>query len=155
MENTYFHQNRKRVHQAFFTEQFLIPLIDNTEPIIIKEDKGIMIISFWATWCKPCIQELDYLNDFYDELNGEKEVTVYAISIDDARSVKRVLPFVNGKNWEFEILLDKNSDLKRKMNVLNVPHTFIIDKNRKIVYQHTSYIPGDEEEYWKIIESLN
>ncbi len=122
---------------------------------IAEEDKGIMIISFWATWCKPCIQELDFLNDMYDELQEDMEVTVYAVSIDDARSSKRVLPFINGKGWEFPVLLDENSLLKRKLNVLNVPHTFIVDRSNKIVYQHTSYVPGDEEEYLEIIEGLN
>ncbi len=113
-----------------------------------------MIISFWATWCKPCIQELDYLNDTYDELSQEMDVTVYAISIDDARSRKRVLPLINGKGWEFEVLIDENSELKRKLNVINVPHTFIVDRNKRIIYEHTSYVPGDEEEYLKIIEGL-
>lgn len=122
---------------------------------LAKDDDGIMIISFWATWCKPCIQELDYLNDIYDELSTDMNVTVYAVSIDDARSAKRVLPFVNGKGWEFEVLLDANSELKRKLSVINVPHTFIIDQQKKIVYQHTSYVPGDEEEYLEVIEQLN
>ncbi len=122
---------------------------------LAKADKGIKIISFWATWCKPCIQELEYLNDIYDELQDDMNVTVYAVSIDDSRSAKRVRPFTNGKNWAFEILLDENSLLKRKLNVLNVPHTFIVDENNEIVYQHTSYVPGDEEKYLEIIEGLN
>lgn len=122
---------------------------------LANEDKGIKIISFWATWCKPCIQELEYLNDIYDDLHGDMNVTVYAISIDDSRSAKRVRPFVNGKNWEFEVLMDENSLLKRKLNVLNVPHTFIVDSDNKVVYQHTSYVPGDEEKYLEIVEGLN
>lgn len=122
---------------------------------LAKADEGIMIVSFWATWCKPCIQELNYLNDIYDELQEDYEVTVYAISIDDARTAKRVAPFVNGKSWEFNIFIDQNSDLKRKLSVKNIPHTFIIDKENNITYQHTSYVPGDEEIYLEIIEELN
>ena len=122
---------------------------------VIKNDGGIKIVSFWATWCKPCIQELGYLNDLYDELQLDMNTTVYAVSIDDARSRKRILPFVNGKSWEFEVLIDENSTLKRKMSVLNIPHTFIIDQKNNIVYQHNSYVPGDEEEYFKVIRELN
>ena len=122
---------------------------------ISNADEGIMIVSFWATWCKPCIQELGYLNDIYEELQEDYGVTVYAISIDDARTAKRVTPFVNGRGWKFNILIDENSDLKRRLNVKNVPHTFIVDKTKKIVYEHTSYVPGDEELYLEVIEELN
>ena len=56
---------------------------------------------------------------------------------------------------KFNILIDENSDLKRRLNVKNVPHTFIVDKTKKIVYEHTSYVPGDEELYLEVIEELN
>ncbi len=60
---------------------------------------------------------------------------------------------VNAFGWDYEVFLDKNSDFKRAMNVVNIPHTFLVDGDGKIVYQHTSYAPGDEEElYDKILE---
>jgi peroxiredoxin len=114
------------------------------------------IICFWATWCKPCIKELIAVDENYVDWQDELGLKVYAVSIDDTKSMSRVAPFVNGRAWEFEILLDPNSDFKRAMNVVNVPHSFILDKNGKIIWQHNSYSPGDEEEIYKILkESAN
>ena len=118
-----------------------------------NEGKPI-ILTFWATWCKPCIKEHDAINDVYEEWVDETGVKLYAISIDNARSSKRVLPTVNGKGWEFEVLLDENCDLKRAMNVNVPPHTFIIDGNGFIVWQHVGYLDGDEEEYIGIVEKI-
>ncbi len=120
----------------------------------ISNDGKPIIITFWATWCKPCIKEHDAINDVYEDWVDETGVKMYAISIDNARSSRQVLPMVNGKSWEFEVLLDENGDFKRAMNVNVPPHTFIIDGNGMIVWQHVGYLDGDEEEYIEIVEKL-
>ena len=84
--------------------------------------------------------------DIYPQLQKETGVKIIAVSIDDSRSSTRVAPVVASRGWPYTILLDPNADLKRAMNVVNVPHTFLIDAEGKIVYQHSSYNPGDEEE---------
>ena len=108
-----------------------------------------MIISFWATWCKPCVRELSNISDLYDEWRKETGVKVIAISTDNSRSSIRVAPFVSGKGWEFDIYLDTNQDFKQAMNVPNIPHTFLIDGNGNIVYEHANYTEGDEEELYE------
>ncbi len=115
---------------------------------------GPIFMSFWATWCKPCIKELIAIDENYIDWQEETGLKVYAISIDDTKSSSRVAPFVNGRAWEFDVLLDVNSDFKRAMNVINVPHSFILDKNGKIVWQHTSYAPGDEEVIYEVLKKL-
>ena len=120
----------------------------------ISNDGKPIIMTFWATWCKPCMKEHDAINDVYEEWVEETGVKLYAISIDNARSSKRVLPTVNGKGWEFDVLLDPNGDLKRSMNVNIPPHTFIIDGNGNVVWQHIGYLEGDETEYIEIVEKL-
>lgn len=115
---------------------------------------GPVFLSFWATWCKPCIKELIAIDENYIDWQEETGLKVYAISIDDAKSMGRVAPFVNGRGWEFDVLSDANSDFKRAMNVINIPHSFILDKDGKVVWQHTSYSPGDEDEIYKIIKKL-
>ncbi len=120
----------------------------------ISNDGKPIVISFWATWCKPCVKELSAIDEVYVDWVDETGVKLIAVSIDNARSMKRVAPYVNGKAWEYEILLDPNGDFKRAMNVVNVPHTFIIDGNGKIVYQHTTYATGDEEEVYEILVKL-
>lgn len=120
----------------------------------LSNDGKPMVISFWATWCKPCQRELDAINEVYEEWVEETGVKVYAISIDDSRNVSRVAPLVNGKAWEFDVLLDTNSDLKRALGVGTIPHTFLIDGEGKIISQHTGYSDGDEEELYEHIQEL-
>jgi len=113
-----------------------------------------IIISFWATWCKPCKAELNTIAEEYEDWVDETGVKMIAVSIDDARSTGRVEPYVNAQGWEYDVLLDPNGDLKRAMNVNNVPHTFLIDGNGKIVWDHNNYAAGDEEELYEEILKL-
>lgn len=111
-----------------------------------------LIVSLWATWCVPCIQELETISDQYDWRQKETPFKLIAISIDDSRTTKRVKPFVKGKGWPFDIYLDVNSDLKRALNINDVPHVLII-KNGKIVYQHNGYVAGNEEELFEKLKT--
>jgi peroxiredoxin len=113
-----------------------------------------MIILFWATWCKPCIQELKTMHEIYEEWQEKTGVKIIAISIDDSRSSKKVAPFVNGRGWNFDVYIDENSDFRRAMNVNNPPHSFLVDGKGKIVYQHNGYAPGDEDKLFKELNKI-
>lgn len=115
-----------------------------TQELLAQPD-GPIVLDFWATWCKPCIQELSTLADLYDEWKKQTGVRIIAISIDDARNSKKVAPFVRGRRWQFDVYLDENADLKRALNVNEIPHTFVLNRRGEIVHQHKSYAPGDEE----------
>ncbi|OUS03447.1 thiol:disulfide interchange protein [Flavobacteriales bacterium 33_180_T64] len=110
----------------------------------ITKNNDLVIITLWATWCVPCKNELDAINDVYEDWKEETNVELVAVSIDDSRTVNRVKPLINGKDWDYTILLDTNNDLKRALNTSTVPFTIIL-KNGKIVYRHTGYTPGSEE----------
>lgn len=112
------------------------------------------IISFWATWCKPCLQEINAINENLADWKTETKVRFIAISVDDSRSKGRVPTLVNSKKWQFEVYIDENGDFQRALNVLNVPHTFVLDDKGKIIYQHTSYASGDEEAYIEAIRKI-
>ena len=111
-----------------------------------------IVISFWATWCKPCKTELNTIAEEYEGWQEETGVKLIAVSIDNARSTGRVEPYVNGQGWDYQVLLDPNGDLKRAMNVNNVPHTFLIDGKGNIVWDHNNYAAGDEEELFEQIK---
>ena len=118
----------------------------------IAEENELIIISLWATWCVPCKNELDAISELYQDWVEETNVKLFAVSIDDSRTSKRIIPMINGKDWEFEILIDENSDLKRAFGTSTVPYTVIV-KNGKIVYKHMGYTPGYEFELYEELVS--
>ncbi len=120
----------------------------------ISNDGNPIIISFWATWCSPCKRELNTIHEDWDDWVDETDVKLVAVSIDDARNMAKVKPYVDGKGWDYDVLLDPNGDFKRALGVNNVPHTFLVDGKGKIVWQHNSYSPGDEEELRELVEKL-
>jgi len=119
-----------------------------------SNDGKPIIVNFWATWCAPCKRELSVIADQYDKWQEETGVKLIAVSIDDSRSMARVAPYVNGQGWDYEVALDPNGDLKRALNVNNVPHTFLLNGKGEIVYQHNNYEPGDENELYKKVREL-
>ena len=130
-----------------------IYLLNNSSSNIEKEidNHKITIISFWATWCVPCLNELDTINEVYEEWQDELNIELIAISTDDSRSQKRVKALVNGKGWPYKVLLDKNQELKRALNIHTIPELIIV-KGGKIIYRHSGYSPGFEDELYEIIK---
>lgn len=118
-----------------------------------SEKDKLYVYSFWATWCTPCINELDEINDLQKTWKKEVNFDVIAVSIDDSRTQKRVKPLTNGKEWEFIILLDSNQDLKRALTIVNVPYTIVV-KNNMIVHVQNGYVPGNELELFEKLKSL-
>ena len=133
--------------------------IENQEGKVISTkslaDGTPMIISFWSTTCKPCIQELNAINDNLVDWLDEVDMKVVAVSVDDARTVSRARAMTKGQGWDdYVCLYDKNQDFKRAMNVSLTPHTFIVDGKGNIVYSHSGYTPGSEQELFEKIKKL-
>lgn len=117
-------------------------------------DSVPVVLCFWSTTCKPCIMELDAFAEVYENMQEELGFKVVAVSTDDERSASKVRGLVSGRGWPFEIILDKNQDLKRGMNVVMQPQLFILDKSGKIVYSHTGYVPQAEEAVFRKLREM-
>ena len=113
-----------------------------------------MIVSFWSTSCKPCIRELDAIYDALPDWKEEADFRVVAVATDDSRMLAKAKSFSEGRGWaeDFVLLFDKNKDFMRAMNVSVVPHVFVLDSKGKVVYSHTSYIPGNELELFEAVK---
>ncbi|MBR8704206.1 Thiol-disulfide oxidoreductase ResA [Porphyromonas levii] len=114
-----------------------------------------VILSFFGTWCKPCLRELDAIQEVYEDWQDETGVTLYAISINEGSDEFKVKPVVHAHGWEFPVLLDTNTELKRAMGVNVVPNVIVLDGKGKIILRKTGYVEGGESEIIKAIRSAN
>lgn len=120
----------------------------------VSNDGNPIVISFWATWCKPCRLELNTIAEEYEDLIEETGMKLIAVSIDDERNKSKVEPVVNASGWEYDIWLDTNSELKRAMGVNYPPQTFILNGEGTIVWSHVGFVPGDEEDLYEEVRKL-
>ncbi len=119
-------------------------------------DNGkITVLSFWATWCVPCKKELDNIAEYYEDWQEDYDMELVAISVDNARSATKIKTVVDSKGWEYDVLSDKNGDLKRALNFQAVPYTIVIDQDGNIVYRHDGYVEGDEFELEEVLKKLS
>lgn len=114
----------------------------------------ITVLSFWATWCKPCIQELDAIKDLYSEWQEKYNVQLVAVTIDDTRTLAKVGPLVESKAWDYVILADPNRALMAALNFQTPPQTFLLNAQGDVIYEHTGYVPGNEYELEEKIKAV-
>ena len=120
----------------------------------LSNDGKPFIISFFATWCKPCNRELTAISEVYEEWQEETGVKLIAVSIDQAQNINRVKPLVDGNGWTYDVLLDPNSEFKRALGIQMIPYVLIVDGKGNIVYKHNGYTEGAEAELIEKVRGL-
>ncbi|MBI4722627.1 MAG: TlpA family protein disulfide reductase [Candidatus Stahlbacteria bacterium] len=126
-----------------YAPNFSLRSLDNDIVVLDSlTSKGIVVVEFWATWCKCCVQELDVWKKLSKEF---KDVTFVAINEDGPRTRAKVPLMVKAHKWEFLILYDENKKVMTQFQVQPIPHTFIVGKNRELLYQHIGFAKKDEE----------
>lgn len=120
----------------------------------LSNDGKPIIIDFFATWCKPCNRELDAIAEVYEDWRKETGVKIIAVSIDQAQNINKVKPLVENHGWEYEVLLDPNSDFKRALGIQTIPYSLIVDGKGNIVYRHNGYTDGAETELIEKVREL-
>ena len=120
----------------------------------LSNDGKPFVISFFATWCKPCNRELKAISEQYADWQDETGMKVIAVSIDQAQNINKVKPLVDGEGWEYEVLLDPNSEFRRAMGVQLIPHVFVIDGNGKVADSRSGYTEGAESHLIEKIREL-
>lgn len=106
--------------------------------------EGPVVVSFWATWCLPCLKEMPRLNELATEFAGQ--ATFIAVNVDNSRSVAKVAPLVRSRNWSaLVIALDTAGSLQQTLQVASPPYLILYDAQGREAYRHEGYKQGDEE----------
>jgi len=135
-----------------------VPVKDLTGKTIdtatLSNDGKPFAISFFATWCKPCMRELKAIAEVYPDWQDETGMKMYIVSIDEAQNVSKVKPLVDAEGWDYEVLLDSNQDFFRSLGIQSVPHMLVVDGKGNIALSHSGYTDGSEDEVIRKIRSL-
>ena len=124
------------------------------KPDTLSNNGKPFIIDFFATWCKPCNRELDAISEVYADWQEETGVKIFAVSIDQAQNIQKVKPLVNNHGWEYDVLLDPNSDFRKALGAQMIPFVVVCDGKGNIVYRHNGYTDGAEEELINKVREL-
>ena len=138
---------------------FVVPEADRHEaPDFVSENlrggttglvdyKGkVVLLNFWATWCMPCRAEMPGMETLWQKYK-EQGLVIAAVSVDEG-SRGRIETFSKLLDLSFPILLDPESEVSDLYKVSNMPTSFLIDRNGKII----SRIVGTEE--WASSEAI-
>lgn len=112
-----------------------------------------LVISFWATWCKPCQAELKQLHKLC-QVYADSGIAFLAVSIDAARDQTKVKSLVSGNGYSFVTALDQEQRAMKKFGFNDVPGTVILNSQGEIVWKHSGYKPGDELKLEEQIKNL-
>ena len=123
-------------------------------PKNIDNNRKPIIICTFATWCKPSVVELNAISELYKDWQKETGVKIYVIVVDDNRTIARVLPFIEAKNWNYEFLWDENRNYWQALNIEVFPYTSILNGKKEIIWKRISYSLGVEEEYITVVRKL-
>jgi peroxiredoxin len=116
--------------------------------------KGPVVIDFWATWCKPCVKELPYLQRMHEQY-AARGLEVVAVTIDSPKSQSQVKKFVATRGYTFRVLLDGDQAIFKKLQGRgSIPYVVVLDREGTIHYQHTGYRPGDEKKLEDLVVQL-
>jgi peroxiredoxin len=123
------------------------------EKVRLSSAQGkLVFLTFWATWCAPCRQELPILENVQKKL-GQDKVMVYAVSFrepeESQREVKRRARLTG---WQITLLEDPGGRIAGQYGISAIPHLFSIGRDGKILTVRTGYGKGSIDE---LVEDIN
>jgi len=133
---------------------FTLRDIDGNQVTLSALKGNVVVMSFWATWCGPCKEEMPHLQKMLDERKDDG-LRILSISTDDARSASKVKPFIKKNGYGFTVLLDKDSSVIGTYNPSKtLPYTVVVDREGNVAMVHSGYNPGDEKELKRVVDEL-
>ena len=117
----------------------------------LSEQVGkVVVLTFWATWCAPCRQELPILENLQAKV-GRDTLIVYAVPYAEPPQTYAALIKIF-RSWHVTLLDDPNGSIAQKYAIKGIPHLFLIGRDGKIAAEHTGYGDGSVEE---LVDDVN
>ena len=110
----------------------------------LANDGKPFVVTFFATWCPPCREELATVNKVYADWQKETGVKIFTVSVDQPKDEEKVHAMFQTNGYKYELLLDQNGEFAKAMKVSSIPNLYLFDGKGKIVYSHVGFTPGDE-----------
>lgn len=116
----------------------------NGDDVQLSQFRGkVVLIDFWAVFCKPCVIALPKIQEIHKKYNDE-ELVVLAINVSEDKN--KIQKFIEENGYTFQVLLDSgNMNVQKNYGVIGIPHTYIIDKQGKVAYSRIGYGSGSEK----------
>lgn len=143
---------RTRLKMGQPAPNFILPNLDD-KMISLADYKGkVVLLNIWATWCKPCVEEMPSMEKLYQALK-DQDFEILAVSI-DVTGKKDVGPFMKKYKLNFTALLDTKGSIKVLYQTTGVPESFIIDKQGILVEKTIGARDWAKPETIKFIQDL-
>lgn len=111
---------------------------------------GPLLLEFWTTWCPNCPKQMGYLSDIAEHFK-DNGVKVLGINLNAPKIVNKVKPYVQTKNFNYDVAIDPEYKLGDYFEVSSIPTLLLVDKDGLIINRYSGYSPGQEEDYVKDI----
>lgn len=128
---------------------FTLKALDGAEWTLSKQRGKVVIIDFWATWCRPCLQSIPVFNAVYDKYK-EEDVSVIGVVLDGEQALRR---FLQQHKISYPVLIG-TEDVARRYGIQAIPTTYIIDKSGSVASKHVGLSADFQETLEKEIEKL-
>lgn len=116
--------------------------------------KDVVLLSFWATWCSPCLGEMPELEKLHQRYK-DQGLTILGISMDGPESVANVDSTLRRYGVSYPVLLDEETRVASLYDpTKDAPFTVLIGRNGRVVESHLGYSPGDELKLEQQIKTL-
>tara|TARA_B100000941_G_scaffold290481_1_gene272627 strand:+ start:1814 stop:2377 length:564 start_codon:yes stop_codon:yes gene_type:complete len=131
-----------------------VKLLNGSTTTIHKlSQDGPLLIDFWATWCVPCKKVMKYLNQYHEKY-ADDNFKVLMINTDTPRSLGKVRGFIKSQNYSFNVGMDPNKVLSKKLNGMIMPTLILVDKGGVVKWRHQGYVAGEEIEIEEQIKQV-
>lgn len=146
--------------QYAMTDLVVKSIDGKTKPLkdfIVPSEEEVTLFVFWKTCCPTNLSMIDSLLELTDEYGYSEKITVVLVSVDDTRTIDRVLPVVRTKGWKADVILDVNMELARAMAVYIPPQWVAVDCTGKPIFRRKIMEGESDSEYYfnELITILN